>query len=148
MDDFGPNVLGSNETATRYALINPILRVLGWDVEKPELVRLDWKQAHGLIPDYTCLKNGNPVLYVEAKKWGTNSAISKLRNPLSSYKIQKLKKYCKYNSVKIGTFTDGGSWYIIDFTDFKRPEIITFIDAANAGKKEVKKLLNISYEHL
>ena len=147
MDDFGPNVLGSNETATRYALINPILRVLGWDVENPGLVRLDWKQAHGLIPDYTCLKNGRPVLYVEAKKWGTNSAISKLKNPLSDYKIQKLKKYCKYNSVEIGAFTDGGSWYIIDFTNFKQPEI-TFIDAANAGKKEVKKLLKISYEEL
>jgi len=89
------------------------------------------------------MKNGKAVCYVEAKKWGTISSIKKLANPLSSDKFDQLKDYCISNSVFTGAFSDGGAWYIIDFSK-NNPKIIAFIDAKNAGKPEIKKLLYIS----
>ena len=135
MDNFGDSILSGNEEATRYALVDPILKALDWDLGNPEYVRLEWCQAKGLKPDYTCLKEGAPVLYVEAKCWGTMSLIKRLNNPLSSKEFRQLKKYCKYNSVKMGALTDGGTWYIVDFSQPKTHQIVAFIDAENEKKK-------------
>ncbi|MFC1971492.1 hypothetical protein ACFLV0_06180 [Chloroflexota bacterium] len=33
MDRYGERILGANEEATRYALIDPILTALGWDID-------------------------------------------------------------------------------------------------------------------
>lgn len=147
MDKFGPSLLGGKEWATRYTLVDPILRALGWEVENPEYVRIECSQESGGRPDYTCLKNGNPVLYVEAKSWGTISSIKKLNSPFSSDEIKQLRNYCKSNSVNIGALTDGGAWYILDLSKGKTPKI-TLIDAAKAGKQEINQLLNISYKVL
>jgi predicted type IV restriction endonuclease len=73
MDNYGELYPPGREIAVRYALIDPILRALDWDLSNPEYVRLEWTQARGLRPDYTFLKDGNPVLYVEAKGWGNIS---------------------------------------------------------------------------
>ena len=143
MDKYGTSVLGANEEATRYALIYPILRVLGWDINNPKYVRVECCQDFGGKPDYTLMKNLKVVCYVEAKKWGTISPIKNLTNPLESDKLKQLTEYCLSNSVITGTFTDGGSWYIIDYSK-KKPKISAFIDAVNATKNDIKKLLYIS----
>ena len=145
MSQYGKTIPAGREIAARYALIDPVLRALGWDLSDPIHVRLEWAQSQRLRPDYTFLKNGAPVLYVEAKRWGTISKIKKLSNPLASSELRKLKRYCKCNSVNIGVLTDGGAWYIIDFSDLEQPEV-TLIDAAEAKtRNDVKKLLDISY---
>ena len=41
------NLLEKNEMLTRYILIDPLLRVLGWDIENPEQVRLEERQEKG-----------------------------------------------------------------------------------------------------
>lgn len=84
------------------------------------------------------------MLYIEAKCWGTISAIKKLSNTFSDKRIKQLKNYCKANSVKLGAFTDGGAWFIFDFSSDGKLKIVTFIDAANAERKDVKQLMNIS----
>ena len=85
---------------------------------------------------------------MEAKRWGTISKITKLSNPLASNELRKLKKYCKDNSVNMGALSDGGAWYIIDFSNLEQPKV-TLIDAAKAKtRNDVKKLLDISYEAL
>ena len=146
MDKYGTPILGANEEATRYALIDPILRALGWEVDNPRYVRVECCQDCGGKPDYALLKRGKPVVYVEAKKWGTISSIKKLNNPFSTGKLDQLKNYCNSNSVKIGAFSDGGSWYIFGFSRGMTPKIIAFIDAKNAGRPDIKQLLHISRE--
>ena len=143
MGKYGTPILGANEEATRYALIDPILKALGWEIDNPKYVRVECSQDYGGKPDYTLMKNGKTVCYVEAKKWGTISPIKKLTNPLDSDKLNQLKKYCFSNSVPTGAFSDGGAWYIIDYSK-KNPKVIAFVDAANATKTDIKKLLYIS----
>ena len=41
MDRYGKSVLGANEEATRYALIDPILAALGWEINNPKYVRVE-----------------------------------------------------------------------------------------------------------
>ena len=148
MSQYDKTIPAGREIAARYALIDPVLRALGWDLSDPIHVRLEWTQAQRLRPDYTFLKNGAPVLYVEAKRWGTISKIKGLSNPLASSELRTLKKYCKCNSVNMGALTDGGAWYIIDFSNLEQPEV-TLIDAAEAKTiDDVRKLLDISYEAL
>jgi hypothetical protein len=38
MDDYGKTIPPGREIAARYALIDPILRVLGWDLSNPHQV--------------------------------------------------------------------------------------------------------------
>lgn len=146
MDKYGESILGANEEATRYTLVDPILRALGWEVENPKYVRVECCQDYGGKPDYACLKKGKPVLYVEAKKWGTISPIKKLDNPFSTDEFKQLKNYCNSNSVNLGALSDGGAWYIVDFSRSKTPKIVALIDAKTAGRPEIKKLLDISRE--
>ncbi len=143
MDKYGTSILGANEEATRYALIDPILSALGWEIDNPKYVRVECSQEYGGKPDYTLMKSNKAICYVEAKKWGTISSIKKLTNPLSSDKLNQLKDYCISNSVATGAFSDGGSWYIIDYSK-KNPKCLAFIDAENATKTDIKKLLQIS----
>jgi predicted type IV restriction endonuclease len=148
MDNYGDKYPPGREIAVRYALIDPVLRALGWDLANPENVRLEWAQARRLRPDYTFLKNGKRVLYVEARYWGRISEIKKnFDDPLDSADLKKLQKYCKCNSVAIGAFTDGGAWYIVDSSDTKKPKV-EFVDALSATKKDVRKLLKNSYDSL
>ncbi len=63
------DVLRENETRTRMALIDPLLRVLDWDVSDPGVTpeyRVQDRRA-----DYALLgHDGSPVAVVEAKKLG------------------------------------------------------------------------------
>ena len=56
---------------TRAALIDPLLRELGWDTENPALVMPEYRLGRGYA-DYALLKDGKPVMMVEAKKLGNS----------------------------------------------------------------------------
>ncbi|MEM3014721.1 MAG: hypothetical protein QXS08_01825 [Nitrososphaerota archaeon] len=49
--------LAKNEVLTRYALIDPFLRLLGWDTEDPEQIRPEFSTQAGR-PDYALLHGG------------------------------------------------------------------------------------------
>ena len=57
------------ETRTRYALIDPVLLALGWDLANPVQAKLEYEIEGGRI-DYALFKNGleTPVVLVEAKR--------------------------------------------------------------------------------
>src|SRR5579859_2928291 len=56
------------EQNTKAALIEPMLRVLGWDVEDPDEVHREYKQKSMDNPvDYALMLDGKPALFVEAK---------------------------------------------------------------------------------
>ena len=92
--------LRENETRTRMALIDPLLRTLGWDVSDPGIVIPEYKVEQGR-GDYALLgPNGKPVAIVEAKKLGEN---------LGSYRKQMLD-YSNYAAVPYAGITDGDRW--------------------------------------
>lgn len=61
--------LRGNEAATRYALIDPLLRGLGWDLSDPNQVLPEY-YVKGMYLDYAMLHQDQPKLIVEAKKLG------------------------------------------------------------------------------
>lgn len=61
-------LLSQNEALTRYCLIDPILRALGWDTTDPQQVRVE-EAAGGGKADYVLLDgNGSYLMLIEAKK--------------------------------------------------------------------------------
>ena len=58
-----------SEFRTRILLIDPVLRLLGWDVENPDLVELEYQPAESnrRSADYVLKNNKKNVAIVEAK---------------------------------------------------------------------------------
>lgn len=90
-----------NEMAVREQIVNPILRGLGWDSENPEEVQPNVSSEEG-IPDYSLLKGGKKVLFLEAKKLSTEIEKREV--------IRQLAKYCFGEGMKYGVLTNGSIW--------------------------------------
>ncbi len=64
--------LQANESATRAALIDPVLKALGWDIANPNMVEVE-KTAPGTRADYALYDyDKNVKVVIEAKKLGVN----------------------------------------------------------------------------
>jgi len=61
------NILSKNEAATRAALIDPVLRALGWDISDPQRVEVE-KTEGGSQIDYALQSDGEYKFAIEAKK--------------------------------------------------------------------------------
>ena len=101
--------LSGNEMLTRYALIDPLLRELGWDTSDPATVTPEDTSGLGRgRPDYVLLADAQPVMVVEAKKLssglqgGANQAIQYAMDP---------NRQARYFAI-----TDGQHWEIFDTT--------------------------------
>ncbi|MGC9111795.1 MAG: type I restriction enzyme HsdR N-terminal domain-containing protein, partial [candidate division WOR-3 bacterium] len=93
-----------NEMAVRDQIVNPILRNLGWDPENPEEVQPNVSTEEG-VPDYSLIKNGKKILFVEAKK---------LRVDIEQREvIRQLAKYSFSEGTKYGVLTNGAVWVLI-----------------------------------
>jgi hypothetical protein len=65
------NSLPINEQNTKAALIDPVLRTLGWDIEDVEEVHREYKLKSADNPvDYALMILRNPRLFIEAKPLG------------------------------------------------------------------------------
>ena len=69
IDRHGP-ALRQSEALTRYALIDPLLRELGWNTSNPDMVIPEYRSGNGRA-DYALMNNGSPAMMVEAKSLGT-----------------------------------------------------------------------------
>ena len=103
IDAHGP-ALRQSETLTRYTLIDPLLRELGWDTENPDLVIPEYKTDDGR-PDYALLSNGKPIMMVEAKKLGTLLQDRVLAQGLT---------YANGQGTKYFSVSDGARWEIYE----------------------------------
>ncbi len=103
IDEHGDK-LRQSEWITRYALIDPLLRELGWDTEDPSLVIPEYQSGHRRA-DYALLGDGKPLIMLEAKKLGTP-----LRDSVLSQGIQ----YCLEEGTKHFSVTDGQSWEVYE----------------------------------
>lgn len=93
-----------NEMAVRDQIINPILRTLDWNPENPEEVRPNVSTEEG-IPDYALIKNGNTMLFVEAKKLSVDVEQKEVMGQLAKYAFGAGTKY--------GVLTNGAVWMLI-----------------------------------
>lgn len=97
------NDLQKSEALTRYALIDPILRALGWDTEDPSQVRPEFSTDSG-TPDYALLWDGKPHIMVEAKALGKRLEGAQ----------DKAFQYAWQNGVPYYVATDGLRWEVYD----------------------------------
>lgn len=95
--------LRQSEALTRYALIDPLLRELGWDTGNPDLVIPEYKVGGGRA-DYALLSDGKPTMMVEAKS---------LESPLQDALSQGIG-YCLEQGTPYFSVTDGRLWKIYE----------------------------------
>ena len=103
-----------NEMAVRNQIINPILKSLGWDPENPEDVQPNVSTQEG-VPDYSLVKNGRTILFVEAKKLIVEIGRREF--------ISQLGKYCYSEGTKYGVLTNGSLWVL--FRSFEEGTTLT-----------------------
>lgn len=115
------SVLSEREERTRYALIDPLLRELGWDTENPDLVIPEYKTGDGR-PDYALLSDGKPIMMVEAKRLGRD-----LREGFT-----KALAYCMEKGTRYCAVTDGRRWEIYD--------------THNTGPKDEKRIVEFDFK--
>ena len=128
-------VLSENETRTRMALIDPLLRTLGWDVSDPGVVTPEYN-VQGRAADYALLRpNGQPAATIEAKRLGSG---------LASHQMQMLN-YANAAGIPYAGLTDGNHWELYDvFERAPLPERLILdisIAAAPAHETALKMLL-------
>lgn len=97
------DALRQSEALTRYALIDPLLRELGWDTEDPDVVVPEYSSGSGRV-DYALCKNGKSVIMLEAKKLDT---------PLNDAIGQGIQ-YCLVEGTGYFAVTDGRNWEIYE----------------------------------
>ena len=102
IDEHGA-ALRQSEALTRYALIDPLLRELGWNTEDPTLVMPEYRLGRGYA-DYALLSDGRPMIMVEAKKLST---------PLHEAATQGIG-YCIEDGIGYFAVTDGKLWELYE----------------------------------
>jgi hypothetical protein len=132
--------LRASEMLTRYTLIDPWLRALGWNTEDPTQVHPEFRTEGGWA-DYglfTLAVNGNspslPAIVLEAKRLGTG-----LREHLN-----QAIAYCVGRAIPYFVVTDGERWELYDtFRRVPNEEklVTSFSLAASDLPREVLKAL-------
>ena len=102
IDAHGAALRGS-EALTRDALIDPLLRELGWDTSDPDMVVPEYSSGGGRA-DYALLSSGKPVMMVEAKSLGS---------PLQKAVEQGIH-YCLMQGTSYFSVTDGRRWEVYE----------------------------------
>ena len=103
IDEHGP-ALRQSEALTRYALIDPLLRELGWDTSDPDMVIPEYRSGNGRA-DYALMNDGSPAMMVESKGLGT---------PLRDTVLSQGINYCLMEGTSYFSVTDGRIWEIYE----------------------------------
>ena len=93
------HTLRGNERATRYALIDPLLASLGWNLADPSEVVAEYPLPDGRA-DYAMLYDGEPYLIVEAKNLGDQLMKGH----------QQVAQYAMVAGVQFVVLTNGKRW--------------------------------------
>ena len=107
--------LRESEYRTRILLVDPLLRMLGWNVENFHCVEIEFRTSQSVQEraDYV-LKNGeSKVAIVEAKRLGT---------VMSSTERRQAKEYADYADASQCVLTDGAKWMLYDLDQSRNPD--------------------------
>ena len=98
----------NHETSTRYLIIDPILRALGWDLSGPKDCVVEYKVSAGSqrAVDYVLLDDGgSPVILVEAKRIDGYSDDPENLDQIYNYTVE-------VETAKVIVSTNGQYWDI------------------------------------
>ena len=125
----------AHEYQTRYSLIDPVLRSLGWDTADVRQVEVEYMTEWGRV-DYALLQSedGPPCIIVEAKSLGKSLETATVQRQLFAYAEATKKGYA--------ILTNGNLWMIYDLSKrgrfqnklIEEVELADGSDAANAKK--------------
>ncbi len=114
--------ISANETRTRNALIDPLLKALGWDPANPELVTTEYSLGFGYRPqrvDYALHpqgQRGQPIAFIEAKR---------MRQDLNDeHRDQALKYANRRKSAEYACLTNGDTWEFYKVSQETPPRLI------------------------
>ena len=93
--------LAGYETRTRQALIDPMLRALGWDVEDPNAVELEYGINRQNRVDYVLMGNEGRIAMIEAKS---------LERSLDDNVIDQVLKYAHKAVIPYIVVSNGDHW--------------------------------------
>ena len=96
--------LEGNETRTRQVLINPMLRALGWNVEDPKSVQLEY-EIDRKRADYALMKGERPIAVIEAKALGKS---------LDRPETMQTLNYANSASIPYMALTNGDHWRMLE----------------------------------
>ncbi len=107
----------TSEALTRYALIDPILRALGWPLDDPAVARPEYAAGQGKA-DY-CLfgADGKPAVLIEAKTLGPKlPPIASAAVVSYAWELSRRGTHVEYVGI-----TNGLLWQVYRFPDMVRP---------------------------
>lgn len=120
--------IGDYEKRTRVALIDPLLRALGWDVSDPALVEVETKTSNGWA-DYALLgPSQQPLIFVEAKK------LKESEPPISQVVGYATEENTKGAHVRYCVCTNGDYWLLLDILSQNPVVMRTSISQGNEHK--------------
>ena len=117
------------EMSTRYIVVDPVLRSLGWDLSDPSQCVVEYATAdhRGNVPrvDYALLgRDRSPVVLVEAKRIELSARMASNETHRRARKVKwdkardALFEYLNdVDAVKVGVLTNGQEWEIFSATD-------------------------------
>ncbi len=111
--------LQNSEALTRYALVDPVLRALGWATDDPSQVRVELPAGAGKV-DY-CLfdSSGKPRVLIEAKKLNSPK-VAVATGAAVTYAFQLLSQLGSNSPLLVGV-TDGLRWELYEIPHLKEP---------------------------
>lgn len=92
------------ETRTRQSLIDPMLRELGWNVEDPHSVELEYKVEKERL-DYVLMGSDEPIAVIEAKVLGTL---------LDDQATKQALGYANMAGIPYMALTNGDHWRMLE----------------------------------
>ena len=102
--DTHDEALQQSEALTRYALIDPLLRALGWNTSDPAHVVPEYRLPNNQIADYVLFDGTGPAIVLESKK---------LNEQLQSGKaLDQGILYCAWTKSRHFVLTDGRRYEI------------------------------------
>ncbi len=107
--------LRESEYRTRVLLIDPLLRMLGWNVEDFDCVEIEFRTSQSVQEraDYVLKNDESKVAIVEAKRLGT---------VMSSTERRQAKEYADYADASQCVLTDGAKWMLYDLDQGRNPD--------------------------
>ncbi len=152
-DDGYWEYLDRNEMSTRYVLIDPILRALGWHTE--DLYHCVVEHGKPGRADYVLYDGaGESAMIIESKNTGYRNLNLLRNNPTEPE--QQLAQYVREITAKVGVLTNGFIWRLYDLDNSRRklanqlvePVIDIYQDNAKIPNRYIRERAKMLHEHL
>ena len=137
MDQHG-DVIARHEVSTRYVLIDPIVRALGWCTSDPIECQVEYPRGgRRKKVDYVLMdREGNSVILLEAKSYRLYSSQLGF--------VRQLAGYTRGMTRGVGALTDGQYWHIYDLGQRGRfqEKLTDTVDTYNDQMNQAARTLN------